>query len=117
MADIESGQRLLTEHAVDCDVLIVGAGPVGLASAISLAEKKISCRLVDLNFEPVKLTKASGTHPRTLELLPRPVVKNILKESLPVVAARVYEFNADHDEANKMIMSINVPQHSSRTLD
>ena len=110
---MEDAFRPLSQEvpATDCDVLIVGAGPVGLATAISLAEQKMSCRLVDLNFAPVKLTKASGTHPRTLELLPRPIVKSILRESVHVGAANIYE-NDDSGRPAQKILAMNMSKKS-----
>ncbi|KAL2152339.1 hypothetical protein VTH82DRAFT_5523 [Thermothelomyces myriococcoides] len=55
----------------DCDVLIVGAGPVGTALALELALHGVSFRIVDR--EPVRNDKsrALGIQPRTLELLNR----------------------------------------------
>ncbi|KAL2162869.1 hypothetical protein VTH06DRAFT_6705 [Thermothelomyces fergusii] len=55
----------------DCDVLIVGAGPVGTALALELALHRVSFRIVDR--EPVRNDKsrALGVQPRTLELLNR----------------------------------------------
>ncbi|HEV3137148.1 MAG TPA: FAD-dependent monooxygenase [Pirellulales bacterium] len=49
--------------------LIVGAGPVGLAAALFLAEKGIGTRLVDINQEPSRQSKALAVNPRTLEIL------------------------------------------------
>lgn len=88
----------------------MGAGPVGLAAALALAEQGISCRIVDINLSPVKLTKASGTHPRTLETLPRRVVKDVMSRSVPVVAARLYEKSGA--QPAKMVMSLNMQRKS-----
>src|SRR5258708_7938167 len=51
------------------DVLIVGAGPVGLALACDLQRRGIRCRLVDAAQRPAQQTKAVGIQARTLELL------------------------------------------------
>ncbi|AEO56718.1 hypothetical protein MYCTH_2301928 [Thermothelomyces thermophilus ATCC 42464] len=55
----------------DCDVLIVGAGPVGTALALELALHRVCFRIVDR--EPIRNDKsrALGIQPRTLELLNR----------------------------------------------
>ncbi|KAK4138518.1 FAD/NAD(P)-binding domain-containing protein [Trichocladium antarcticum] len=55
----------------DCDVLIVGAGPVGTALALELALQKVSFRVVDR--APVRDDKSRALviQPRTLELLNR----------------------------------------------
>jgi 2-polyprenyl-6-methoxyphenol hydroxylase-like FAD-dependent oxidoreductase len=55
----------------DCDVLIVGAGPVGTALALELALHRVSFRVIDR--EPVRNDKSRALvmQPRTLELLNR----------------------------------------------
>ncbi|WP_322015936.1 FAD-dependent monooxygenase [Paraburkholderia sp. J12] len=49
-------------------VLIVGAGPTGLAAALSLARARIPVRLIDRAHEPGRHTRAIGIQARTLEL-------------------------------------------------
>ncbi len=53
----------------DCEVLIVGAGPVGLATALSLLAQCVNVRIID--DMPVRhaTPRASSIHARTLELL------------------------------------------------
>jgi 2-polyprenyl-6-methoxyphenol hydroxylase-like FAD-dependent oxidoreductase len=50
------------------DVLVVGAGPVGLTMAGELARHGVSCRIVDRLAEPVPYCRAIGVTPRTLEV-------------------------------------------------
>lgn len=50
------------------DVLIVGAGPVGLALACSLRLHGIDCAIVDKTTGPVRESRATDIHARTLEL-------------------------------------------------
>jgi 2-polyprenyl-6-methoxyphenol hydroxylase-like FAD-dependent oxidoreductase len=52
-------------------VLIVGAGPVGLALAGDLRRRGIRCRLVDSAEHAARQTKAVGIQARTLEMLAR----------------------------------------------
>ncbi|MFE3542585.1 FAD-dependent monooxygenase [Nocardia sp. NPDC059177] len=52
----------------ETDVLIVGAGPVGLAAAIEVVRRGVRCRIVDALTEPPHYAKAVGIQPRTLEL-------------------------------------------------
>ncbi|MBV8627993.1 MAG: FAD-dependent monooxygenase [Paraburkholderia sp.] len=50
-------------------VLIVGAGPTGLAAAMSLARAHIPVRLIDKASHPAAQSRAIGIQARTLELL------------------------------------------------
>ncbi|MBW4650745.1 MAG: FAD-dependent oxidoreductase [Kastovskya adunca ATA6-11-RM4] len=51
------------------DVLIVGAGPTGLTTAIELARRNINVRIIDRRSTPSTQSKALVVHARTLELL------------------------------------------------
>lgn len=51
------------------DVLIVGAGPTGLAAALGLARNGWHPRLIDQLPDPTPFSRAIGVNPRTLELL------------------------------------------------
>src|SRR6266487_1564606 len=51
------------------DVLVVGAGPVGLTLANDLLRRGVRCRLIDSAQEAVQQTKAVGIQAKTLELL------------------------------------------------
>lgn len=50
------------------DVLIIGAGPAGLALACDLRRRNISVRIVDRLGERVTASKGKGLQPRTLEV-------------------------------------------------
>jgi 2-polyprenyl-6-methoxyphenol hydroxylase-like FAD-dependent oxidoreductase len=50
------------------DILVVGAGPVGLTMAAELARHGARCRIVDRMPEPSKWCRAIGVTPRTLEI-------------------------------------------------
>lgn len=49
--------------------LIVGAGPVGLAAALFLANRGVRARIIDQAREPSHWSKALAVNPRTLEIL------------------------------------------------
>ncbi|KQY91755.1 NAD(P)/FAD-dependent oxidoreductase [Brevundimonas sp. Root1423] len=50
-------------------VLIVGAGPAGLAAALFLSRRGVPVRIIDAAAEPTRTSKALGVNPRTLHLL------------------------------------------------
>lgn len=57
------------ESAFDCDVGIVGAGPVGLFAALRLAQRGISVRVLEAKTSPRQHSRAIGVHPPALERL------------------------------------------------
>ncbi|KAK0224147.1 FAD binding domain-containing protein [Armillaria fumosa] len=50
------------------DVLVVGAGPVGLMTAALLARQGITTRILDKSAHPLPVGRADALQPRTLEL-------------------------------------------------
>ena len=50
-------------------VLIVGAGPTGLAFAIELRRRHINCRIIERRSGPAHTSRAITVHARTLEIL------------------------------------------------
>ena len=50
------------------DVLVVGAGPVGLTAAVELRRRGVECRIVDRLAQAPQYAKAVGIQPRTLEV-------------------------------------------------
>lgn len=53
----------------DADVVVVGAGPVGLALALDLARRGISARVLERGAGTFEGSRAKGVQPRTLEVL------------------------------------------------
>ncbi|MET8083595.1 FAD-dependent oxidoreductase [Micromonospora sp. NPDC005237] len=53
------------------DVLVVGAGPTGLATALTLARRGIDVTVLDQQAEPPQTSRAAVVHAYTLEVLDR----------------------------------------------
>jgi 2-polyprenyl-6-methoxyphenol hydroxylase-like FAD-dependent oxidoreductase len=76
---------------IDVDVLVVGAGPTGLALAFELRRHGLRCRLVDQGDGPSIWSKAQAVHSRTLELLERAgVVDELLEDGKRIQQFTVY---------------------------
>src|ERR1700691_3741137 len=56
---------------VDTQVLIVGAGPVGLTLSIDLGQRGIRCILIEMNEAPLGYPKMERCNPRTMEIFRR----------------------------------------------
>ena len=57
-----------TPDGIDTDVLVVGAGPTGLALALWLTKSGVRVRIVDCADQPGTTSRALVVHARTLEL-------------------------------------------------
>lgn len=53
---------------MDCEVLIVGAGPTGLVLALWLTKLGVKLRIIDKTAEPGTTSRALAIHARTIEL-------------------------------------------------
>lgn len=62
------------------DVLVVGAGPVGLTMAYELARRDVRVRVIDRSDGPASTSRATATHARTLEIFDQ---MGLLGELLP----------------------------------
>ena len=72
-------------------VLIIGAGPVGLAAALFLVRRGVAVRILDAEPTPRTTSRALGVNPRTLELLEDTgVAEAILAEAQPIRALSLH---------------------------
>ncbi|MEU3948354.1 FAD-dependent monooxygenase [Streptomyces sp. NPDC029526] len=78
-------------HSRATDVLIVGAGPVGLSAAAELRRHGVTCRLIDRLPARRPYAKAVGIQPRTLEIWDRTgLVRAVLESAVPLRGQLVY---------------------------
>ena len=70
------------------DVLVVGAGPTGLALAAELTAFGVSVQVVDGKAHPVAESRALALQPRTLEVLRGFVTDRLLERGNPAVKLR-----------------------------
>ncbi len=72
------------------EVVIVGAGPTGLALACALAQGGVACRIIDRRAERSLYSKANLINPRTMEVLGGlGVGERLLTEGLPIRRTRL----------------------------
>ncbi len=76
----------------DCEVVIVGAGPTGLMSAVLLARSGVRVRVFDKNPEQAHESRALGVQARTLELfLTLGLADELLRRGTVVTGARMHK--------------------------
>lgn len=90
------------------NILIVGAGPTGLTTAIELARQGVIATLVDRRDSASTFSRAVGITPRSLELLaPSGVAERLIDEGVAMDGLRIYR-------GDRMAMSM--PMHSDRSF-
>ncbi|MEU4261975.1 FAD-dependent monooxygenase [Streptomyces argenteolus] len=81
---------------VDADVLVVGAGPVGLTAASELRRRGLACRVVDRLPARLPYARAVGVQPRTLEIWDRMgMVREALETAVPMRGQLLYVNGAE----------------------
>jgi 2-polyprenyl-6-methoxyphenol hydroxylase-like FAD-dependent oxidoreductase len=74
------------------EVLVVGAGPVGLFTALSLARQNVSVRIIDTGVWACTHSYALAVHPAALTLFDELGLKDkLLKDSYPVRGVAFYD--------------------------
>jgi 2-polyprenyl-6-methoxyphenol hydroxylase-like FAD-dependent oxidoreductase len=76
---------------MECDVLVVGAGPTGLTLAAELRRRGVDVLLIDAREEPQKWDRATVVHPRSLEIFEAlGIVDRFIAAGVPQRAARLH---------------------------
>src|SRR5450830_384838 len=73
-----------TVEETNCDVLIVGAGPAGLAAAIELGRSGVRCIVIERNDRVGHAPRAKTTNVRTCEHLRRWGIVDALRDKAPL---------------------------------
>lgn len=93
----------------DTQVLVVGAGPVGLMAAAELARRGVAVRIIEKADGPDALSKALVVHARTLEIMDLAgLADEFVRRGYPVPG-----MNVDAD-ANRKPIAINLRRLASR---
>ncbi len=107
------------QHA---DVLVVGAGPVGLTMASELARHGVSVRIVDKQAKPLPFCRAIGVTPRSLEVLEDMGVARALIDGGVWLTGTRMEMNGApardvlHDFSDLPYASLGVPQYTTEAV-
>ena len=77
-------ENIPTNSLTETDVLIVGAGPVGLTLALDLGQRGVRCTLIERNETAIQLPKMERCNARTMEIYRRlGVAEKIRDAGLP----------------------------------
>jgi len=73
------------------DVIVVGAGPVGLVAGCELARRGVNVRVIDKLAQPTDQSRAIAVHARSLDLLDRMgIVDEMLDTGIKATAMQLY---------------------------
>ena len=77
--------------SANAQVLVVGAGPVGLTIASELVRRGVSCVVLEQRSVPTPISRAMGIHVRTLEILGFMEVLDTLPSDSPIGSSGLIE--------------------------
>ena len=91
------------------DVLIAGAGPVGLSAAAELRRHGVHCRLVDRLPARLPYAKAVGIQPRTLEIWDRMGLARTVLEAAVALRGQLIHVNGRERARIDLVLPPEVP--------
>lgn len=95
------------------NILIVGAGPVGLTAAVELARRGIPARIIEKDTAPHRESRALAVNPRTLDILePSGATERLLAAGRKVQALNVH----GPEEMLFRLETRNIPHPSHRYM-
>ena len=104
-------------------VLVVGAGPVGLTLAAELTRQGVRVRIIDENSGPVDYSRAVAIHARTLEIFAdMGVIEPVLRDGRRIHGASIYDgperiLHFDLDELDSPYrFTVNLPQSQTERI-
>jgi 2-polyprenyl-6-methoxyphenol hydroxylase-like FAD-dependent oxidoreductase len=71
MSAVNPGMKGRPDQVVETQILIVGAGPVGLTLALDLGRRGVRCTLIERNITSIQLPKMERCNARTMEIYRR----------------------------------------------
>ena len=87
----------------------MGAGPVGLLTAVELAQRKVKVHIIDRLAKQDIKTKAIGVAKYSFQVLPTPVVKQMQEEACKPKGMRIHEVVGSERKTIVDIKGTNVP--------
>jgi pentachlorophenol monooxygenase len=91
------------------EVLIAGAGPIGLTAAIELARRGIACRIVDPLLDPPLYAKAVGVQPRTLEVFEAMGILRRILDAATLMHGQIVYVNGERAGQMDFVVPPDVP--------
>ncbi|WP_339127394.1 FAD-dependent monooxygenase [Streptomyces sp. f51] len=83
-------------HTFGTDIVVAGAGPVGLTAAAALRGRGVRCRIVDRLPARLPYAKAVGVQPRTLEIWDHMgLTRTVLEAAVPMYGQLAYVNGAE----------------------